>query len=423
MTEPTRRRRALVSGASIAGPALGYWLSRSGWDVTLVERASHVRGGGYPIDLRGTAVQVAKRMGIYDEVRDRQVGARSTHILNQKGRRIAVVDINAELLNDEATGDVELPRGELATILYEHTREGVDYIFDESVETITQRDSHVEVTFVSGRSDSFDIVVGADGIHSTTRRLAFGPERDYIRHLGPIVAVWDMHDAEVQPGTMTMFNGPGRLAMSMREDHGPARGFVTFVVDDPAAVDLDDTKSAARLARDAFDGHQIPHVRQLLGDLEKVDDVFYDTVSQIRMDKWHNGRVVLVGDSAYSPSFLSGQGTSLALIGSYVLATELVGHADPERAFVAYEEKMNRGDFVLGNQAIAVRKNTNALPRDSSALRRRNLKLRTLPWLKRLGILRLLDRGYKEATTGLSIDGYGLPESSTARQEITKEGR
>jgi 2-polyprenyl-6-methoxyphenol hydroxylase-like FAD-dependent oxidoreductase len=404
MTDPTKRR-ALVSGASIAGPVLGYWLTRNGWSVTLVERSGHVRGGGYPIDLRGTAVEVAKRMGIYDDVRRHQVGRRSTQILNRRGRRIATLDFST-LINNEATGDVELPRGDLATILYELTRDSVDYIFNESVATITPHDDRVDVTFVSGRSDSFDIVVGADGIHSTTRRLIFGPEQDYIKHLGPIVAIWDMDDADMQPSTGTAFNLPGRAAMYMRENTGPARGFFAFVVDDPAAVDFNDTKSAVRLAREAFSGHLIPHVQQMLGRLETADDVFFDTVSQIRMDTWHKGRVVLVGDSAFAPSFLSGQGTSIALIGAYVLATELVASADPEAAFAAYEGKLR--EFILRNQAIALRKNTNALPRESRALRSRNVKLWALPWLQRTGLLKLLDRGYKDTPTSLSVDGYGL---------------
>ncbi len=401
------RRRALVSGASIAGPALGYWLTRHGWDVTLVERAAHVRGGGYPIDLRGTAVQVAKRMGIYDDVRRHQVGHRSTRILNQAGRRIATMDLSAELLNDAASGDVELPRGDLANVLYDLTRDSVDYVFNESVATITPHDDRVDVTFVSGRADSFDIVVGADGIHSTTRRLVFGPESDFIRHLGPIVAIWDMDEAGLAPCTGTMFNIPGCTAMHMRENKGPARGFVAFIVDDPGAVDLDDTKSAHRLARRAFDGHLVPVVRQLLDDLEHTDDLFYDTVSQIHIDSWHRGRVVLVGDSAYAPSFLSGQGTSIALIGAFVLASELVAAPDdPAGAFTAYEARIR--EFVERNQAIAVRKNTNAIPRDADALRKRNLKLWALPWLKRTGLVKLLDRGYKATPTSLSIDGYGL---------------
>lgn len=404
MTEPTTRR-ALVSGASIAGPVLGYWLSRNGWSVTLVERASHVRGGGYPIDLRGTAIEVAKRMGVYEDIRAKRVGRRATQVLNQRGRTIATMDFSS-LINDDASGDVELPRGDLTKILYEATRDDIDYIFKESVATITPHDDRVDVTFVSGSSDSFDIVVGADGIHSTTRRLIFGPEEDYIRHLGPIVAIWDEEKTDRQHSTGITYNLPGRMGMHMRENTGPARGFITFVVDDPGAVDLDDTKSASRLARQAFDGHMIPMVRQLIEGLEHADDVFYDTVSQIHMDRWYDGRVVLVGDSAFAPSFLSGQGTSIALIGAYVLASELVAHSDPERAFAAYESKMRT--FVSRNQAIAVRKNTNALPRDRKALRKRNLKLRSLPWLQRTGLLKLLDRGYHGTPSSLSVDGYGL---------------
>jgi 2-polyprenyl-6-methoxyphenol hydroxylase-like FAD-dependent oxidoreductase len=145
-------------------------------------------------------------------------------------------------------------------------------------------------------------------------------------------------------------------------------------------------------------------VRQLLEGLERADDVFYDTVSQIDMDRWHQGRVALVGDSAFVPSFLSGQGTSIALIGAHVLASELV--AEPGRAFAAYEARLR--DFIGPNQAIAVRENTNALPRDRKALRKRNLKMWALPWLQRTGLLKLLDRGYRAIPTSFSTEGYGL---------------
>lgn len=406
MTSPTPRR-ALISGASIAGPALGYWLTRHGWHVTLVERAAHVRGGGYPIDLRGTAVEVAKRMGLYDDIRGKQVGRRATQVLNQRGRRIATLDFST-LTNDDASGDVELPRGELTKILYDATKDDIEYVFSESIAALTPHDDRVDVTFASGRTDSFDIVVGADGIHSGTRRLVFGPEEDYIRHLGPIVAIWDEPDSDRKPSTGTMYNLPGRVAMHMRENTGPARGFIAFVVGDPGAVDLGDPALAARLARTAFEGHLIPLMTEMIADLERADDLFFDTVSQIHMDAWSKGRVVLVGDSAFAPSFLSGQGTSIALIGAYVLATELVADPDPERAFAAYEARIRA--FVERNQAIAVRRNTNALPRDAEMLRKRNLKLWALPWLQRTGLLRLLDRGYRATPTSFSIDGYGLTD-------------
>ena len=405
MSEPTSHR-ALISGASIAGPVVAFWLARAGWQVTVVECAAHVRGGGYPIDLRGTAVEVVKRMGIYEEVRKAQVGRRSTQILSRKGRRIATIDVSADVLNNDATGDVEIPRGSLAVVLYEHTRHNVEYIFNDSVATIDPGHDHVDVTFESGRADSFDVVIGADGIHSTTRRLVFGPEQDYIHHLGPCVAVFDMERPDVQPGEGTMFNLPGRLAMQMRDSTGPNRGFLAFVVEDSGAIDTNDAKAACALARTVFDDQRSKHVLDLLDGMEEAEDLFFDTVSQIRIDHWHKGRVVLVGDSAFAPSFLSGQGTSIAVIGAYVLATELVAVNDPLEAFTAYEDKLR--DFIAQNQALALRSGSTSLPRDSKSLRRRNLKLRAAPWLNRLGLMKLLTKHYRDTSTGLSIDGYGL---------------
>ncbi len=399
-------RRALVSGASISGPVVAFWLARAGWRVTLVECAPQVRGGGYPIDLRGTAVEVVKRMGIYEEVRKAQVGRRSTQILNPRGRRITTIDVSADILNNDATGDVEIPRGSLAVVLYEHTRHSVEYIFNDSVAKIEAGHDHVDVTFESGRGDTFDVVIGADGIHSTTRRLVFGPEEDYIHHLGPCVAVFDMERPDVHPGEGTMFNLPGRLAMQMRDSTGPNRGFLAFVVEDSGAIDTYDTKAACSLARTVFRDQRSKHVLDLLDGMEQADDLFFDTVSQIRMGAWHRGRVVLVGDSAFAPSFLSGQGTSIAVIGAYVLATELVAHEDPLEAFAAYEDMLH--DFIAQNQALALRSGSTSLPRDRKSLRRRNLKLRAAPWLNRLGLMKLFTKQYRDTSTGLSIDGYGL---------------
>ena len=405
MPESTTRR-ALISGASIAGPALAFWLARAGWQVTLVERAEHVRGGGYPIDLRGTAVEVIKRMGIYDEVRKAQVGRRSTQILNPRGRRIATIDVSADVLNNEATGDVELPRGSLAVVLYEHTRYMIEYVFKDSVATIDAGPNHVDVTFVSGRVGTFDVVIGADGIHSTTRRIAFGPEQDYICHLGPCVAIFDIEGSDVKPGDGTMFNLPGRLAMQMRDSTGPNRGFLAFVVEDVNTIDTENTEAACALAHAIFNDQRSEHVLSLLSGMEQADDVFFDTVSQIRMDHWYRGRVALVGDSAYAPSFLSGQGTSIAVIGAYVLATELITKDDPLEAFAAYEDKLR--DFIAQNQDLALRAGSTSLPRDRKSLRRRNLKLRTTPLLSRLGLMGLFTKHYRDTSTGLSIDGYGL---------------
>jgi 2-polyprenyl-6-methoxyphenol hydroxylase-like FAD-dependent oxidoreductase len=204
-----------------------------------------------------------------------------------------------------------------------------------------------------------------------------------------------------------MFNLPGRVASFGRASDGGTRGFFAAVVDDPAAVNVDDPSAAVRLAREAFRGHELPVVMKLIAGMERAEHLFFDTVSQIRMNRWYDGRVALVGDSAYAPSFLSGQGTGIAVIGAYVLATELASHADPVQAFAAYDATIR--SFIERNQAIALRtKPSNVLPRDAQALRERNLRYRAMPWLRRLHLTRFVTRGVGDIATSLDLAGYGI---------------
>lgn len=181
----------LVSGASIAGPALAYWLHRRGFTVTVVERAGAVRGGGYPIDVRGTAIEVVDRMGLLPRVRAAHVDSQRLTFLAPDGTPIATVDPEA------ATGgthgrDVELRRGDLAGALYDAVRDDVEFVFGDSIASLADHDHGVDVTFHSGRERTFDLVVGADGLHSATRALTFGPEEQFHHYLGYCFAGFTM---------------------------------------------------------------------------------------------------------------------------------------------------------------------------------------------------------------------------------------
>ena len=278
-------RTALVSGASIAGPTLAFWLSQAGWDVTVVERAERLRTSGYPVDIRGTAIDVVGRMGLHDHI----VAARYQHVpvtvLLPGGRRLSTLDIG-QLANDPARGDVEITRGVLSEILYRAGGDRVSYVFGDSITALIQTESGVNVTFDHRGPETFDVVIGADGIHSNVRGLAFGDESRFVRHLGAYAAIWDLPADMFAPGIGFMYSHPGRTAMVWRSaDGGAARVFLAFVHPTPGSVNPYSTREIVRTLHDAF-AEDRWRTSEIIETLPRAGDVYFDTVSQVRMDCW-----------------------------------------------------------------------------------------------------------------------------------------
>lgn len=385
----------LISGASIAGPALAYWLDRYGFDVTVIERARGVRAGGYPIDVRGSAIVIADRMGILPALREATIHTQRMTVLRRDGRLAGSIAL-PEVLGESAARDVELPRGELSELLYALTRDRLDYIFDDSIRTLTESERGVEVTFERGQPRTVDVVVGCDGLHSVTRRLAFGPEQDYHRYLGLCFAGFTVPNPERLAREAILQNEPGLMAAVYAVRDLPTMNALLAFADPqpPRGWTAEDLRRRVRMKYAGMGGR----VPWLLEQLETADDLYFDTVSQIRMPAWTRGRVALVGDAAYAPSFLSGQGTSLALAGAYVLAGELHrAEGDCHAAFPAYQEKMR--DFVRRNQALASGGNF-LCPRTRLGLWLRNSALRLTP------VLGALTRFGNGAVTALRVEDY-----------------
>ena len=343
-------RKVLISGASIAGPATALALVRYGFDVTVVERAPTVRLGGYPIDLRGTAIQVAEKMGLMDGLREAHIHSKRMRFFDDDGR--VLVTIKPEDLTGGIQGfDVEIPRGAISSLLFEATRNDVDYRFNESIVAIDQDSTGANVTFQSGRTERFDIVIGADGLHSNTRGIIFGPEAPFERYLGYTFIGFTMPNMPDYDQESACYFAENRFA-TLFAVKGFDRPFAFFVLQRPRPSDEDtrDVESYRRMMHEAFknDGWVIP---EMLKELDVANDLFWDTVSQIRMPTWSSGRVALVGDAGYGPSFMTGQGTSLAMVGAYVLAGELATHADHSVAFANYEKVARK--FVEDNQSLA----------------------------------------------------------------------
>jgi 2-polyprenyl-6-methoxyphenol hydroxylase-like FAD-dependent oxidoreductase len=402
-------RSALISGTSIAGPVLAFWLSEAGWDITVVERAQRLRTSGYPVDIRGTAVDVVRRMGLHDQILAERYRHVPIALLSPSGRRLCTLDYG-DLLSDSGSGDVELTRGALSEILYRASADRATYVFGDSITALTQTDAGVDVTFDHGRPQTFDVVIGADGIHSNVRGLTFGEESQFIRHLGPYAAVWDLPSDMFAPGTGFMYSHAGRTVGVEHVSGEPAaRAFLTFVHPAPGTVNRHDTDEILAALHDAFaeDGWR---THEVIDTLPRADDFYFDTVSQVRMRRWSSGRVALVGDAAYAPAFLSGQGTSIAIAGAYVLASELVRHDRPEPAFAAYERRLR--DYVEKNQNLALHTGSTVLSRTSGQLLRRNIKLSLVPWLQRLGLAHLLQTHVRSAATDLSLSSHDLQHST-----------
>ena len=373
----------LISGASIAGPALAYWLRRCGFAPTIVERAPALREGGYKVDIRGSAVGVLERMGILAEVQHASTNMRGTSFVNSANKPIATM--SADFLMGREGDDVEIMRGDLARILYNATQNDVEYIFGDSITGIEQHEGGVDVTFACGPARSFDLVVGADGLHSNVRGLAFGDESCYIRHLGCYISIFTVPNYLGLDRWELFYTAPRRLAnMYSARQNSEAKALFAFTAA-PLEYNRQDTEHQKRLLADAFTGQkwEVPRLLEFLPD---APDFYFDSISQIQMDTWSTGRVALVGDAAYCPSPASGQGSGLALVGAYVLAGELMLAAGDHRvAFPRYADEI-RG-YVAQNLALGQKMAKEMVPRSRGQVWLRNQMMRALPYLPWKGLV------------------------------------
>jgi 2-polyprenyl-6-methoxyphenol hydroxylase-like FAD-dependent oxidoreductase len=321
MPEPS----VLISGAGIAGPALAYWLSKSGYRVTIVELADGIRPGGQTVDLRGAGGDVVQRMGLISQMRERSLDQRGVAWIKADGSRRAQMSVTA-FHGNGLVSKLEILRGDLVDVLYEETKESTEYRFNTRIEDISQEDGVVEATLTDGTTLSADLIVGADGPHSSVRRLAFGPEEQFVKPLGGYNAWFTAPDTVGLDGWYLMYQAPG-LNASMRPSHDPSlcKAGLAFR-SEPVAYDRRNADEQRALLAKYFAGADW-QCDALLSAAAEADDFYFDSFAQVHMPTISEGRVTLVGDAGYCASPLSGMGTSLALVGAYVLAGEL-GAAD-----------------------------------------------------------------------------------------------
>ncbi|GAA1026146.1 FAD-dependent monooxygenase [Virgisporangium ochraceum] len=373
-TRTAPRRKVLISGASIAGPTLAFWLNRYGYAVTVVEKAGTLRSGGYPIDVRGTALEVVQRMGILSKLQDAHIDLRRLTFLDEDGSE--VVSLNPHAVTGGVEGrDLEVRRGDLTDALYSAVRDDVEFLFNDSIDTLDQSGNGVDVTFRGGGRRTFDMVFGADGVHSRTRELLFGPEEQFHRYLGYCFAVFTVPNTFRLSRETVMWNSPGRAAaLYAAGNNDEVHAFLNFAQPEPPFDAFSDPDAQRNLVATVFAdaGWEVPG---MLAAMRTAGDVFFDGVSQIHLPRWSSGRVALVGDAAYAPSFLTGQGTSLALVGAYMLAGHLADR-DHVEGFAAYEQNLR--EFVTMNQGLAGKGGATLFPTTAEELEQRNNRLRTL---------------------------------------------
>lgn len=345
----------LISGSSIAGTALAYWLREQGLTPVVVERAPALRRGGQAIDVRGAALHVLRRMGLEARARELENHTNGMNMLDPQGNEIFRSEEFALSSGSLDSDDIEILREDLVDIVHEKNH-GIEYLFNDSITAIHQEEDGVAgegvtVEFEHAAPRRFDLVVGADGLHSNTRKLVFGPEAQYCNHLGTYLGVFSQENHLGLDKWQTWFNDgvTGGAVMTVR-DNAELRVYLGFG-SEPIDYDYRDVQAQKQLIADNVTGFgwEVP------GFIERMwtsEDFYFDAMAQIKMDTWSEGRVTLVGDAAHCAAPTSGQGTSLALVGAYVLALELGRTDDHALAFARYEQRMR--PFVEINQALAL---------------------------------------------------------------------
>jgi len=355
--------KVLISGAGPAGLTAAYWLKRYGYTLSIVERAPHLLVGGYKIDLRGAALQVITQMGIHDAVVAARTDMRGAQLVDKEGKIIQ--QMSGDEFGHRVGGDLEIVRGTLCEILRDHLRD-VELLFGDTIQGIIQSSNSVQVQFTKNDAREFDCVIGADGLHSNVRRIAFGEESRFLRDLGLYLCVYSVPNYLKLDRMEMQYSEIGRIAQ-IWSSRGDANMKACFGFAAPSLqIGLHDRPQQQQALKTVYEGigWEVPHLMELM---PTASDWYFDKAAQIVMPRWSQGRVALVGDAAYCASPMSGQGTSLAIIGAHVLAGELAAASgNCLRAFAEYENAMR--PFVEANQALGLKSSKRMLSGENKSV-------------------------------------------------------
>jgi 2-polyprenyl-6-methoxyphenol hydroxylase-like FAD-dependent oxidoreductase len=407
METPIKNQNVLISGASIAGPALAFWLTRYGFNVTVIEKAPIIRKGGYRVDVRGVAVEVAERMGIMSKIRESGTAMKGSSFINSEGKRLVNI-YDPNLLGMRQANESEIMRGDLANILYDATKNDTEYIFNESITKIVQTEENVIVTFKNGSPRTFDLVIGADGLHSNVRNIAFGKENGFIQNFGYYFAIFTISNFfELDHWELSYFSEGKVMNIFSAGDDNEAKALFMFA-SDTTGHNYHDIEKQKKILYDRYkdDGGDILKVVKTVAD---TPDFYFDSISQVHMDSLSRDRVVLLGDAGYCPSPATGQGTSLALVGAYILAGELAQAAGDYRvAYSNYEQEM--GGFIKINQRL-IEGLEQMFPKSKKQVWLQTNVMRLLlhlPWKEKIlkGMFKKIQQKVDVAANGITLKDY-----------------
>ncbi len=377
--------KVLIAGAGIAGCCLAWWLEKYGYAVTLVEQAPEPRRGGYVIDFWGLGFEVAERMRLLDDLSRQDLDIHEFRVVDDAGRRITGIDQSA--LQDMTRGRLmSLQRSAVALGLYDAIADRVERRFGDSVDRLRESSDGVEVQFRAGETARYDLVFGADGLHSAVREAAFGDQHRFERYLGYRVAAFSApRYPHRDPHVYVTYAKPGRQIwrVTLNED---ACVFLLLVAEpDAGAFPERDPASQNQLLTRLF-ADAGWEAAEVLDALAGATDLYFDRVSQIELPAWTKGRVALLGDACACPSLLAGEGSSMAMAEAYTLAGELhAAGGDHAAAFRSYETKLR--PYVERKQKAARGFASGFVPKTAAGLWLRNLSLKAAA---AFGLARLL---------------------------------
>lgn len=390
-----RKLRIVINGMGLAGPTLAYWLSRAGHEVLLVEEAPRLRTGGYIVDFWGIGYDIAERMGIIPEIRERGYQVREVRLVDREGRRRGGFDVS---VFGRLTGDrfTSVRRSDISAAICRACAGRVETLFGDSIAALAPASDRVHVSFDHAPPQEADLVVGADGLHSRVRHLAFGPDAERIVPLGYHVGAFEAKGYQPREELAYLSHGtPGRQIsrFSMRDD----TTLFLFIFRDEWLAGTEDPKALLHRVF-AGTGWEWPRIAAAL---DGATDLYFDTVSQVRLPRWSTGRVALVGDAAACVSLMAGEGTGLAIAEAYILAGELLASAgDHVAAFARYEQRLM--PLLRQKQRAAERFASAFAPRTATGIFLRNLVTN----LMRIPLLadRLIGSGLRDPIT---VPSYG----------------
>jgi 2-polyprenyl-6-methoxyphenol hydroxylase-like FAD-dependent oxidoreductase len=372
----------LISGAGIAGPTLAFWLKAAGFEPMLIERSPVLRAGGYVIDFWGLGYDIAERMGLLPEIHRNGYHVQEMRIVDDTNQRLAGFGTG---VFTELTGGryVTVPRSKLSRLLFQKVEDHVESIFDEEIVALEEARDCVRVRLRRTGERRFDLVVGADGLHSAVRKITFGPRSQFEKSLGYAVAAFEIQGYRSRDEDVyLMYGQPGRMVgrFTLRNDRT-----LFLLVFSAEVASLPATLGAQKAMLREVYGHGRWECSRMLAELDRTDELYFDRVSQIRMQNWSRGRIALVGDAAFCVSLLAGQGSALAMISAYVLAGELAArHGRYQQAFARYDALL-RG-YIATKQRGAERFAGAFAPKTHAGLVFRNLIIKTfaIPGLAKL---------------------------------------